>query len=301
MHREYAVDPQSLTDIGSLVALIQSFENHPERLVADCPKKWANDVLSAITALKHQDVMPIQRHSLKEKLRKLVHENLCRNRRTDIWHRNAETWLSYAEREHMAKPFDAILSDGKPTIATGVTYPIKGLWMNAPVCWTQARQQHVNRTASQIVSMALPLLRVSKRVMLVDPYFCFTYPNWGNYKPLLVELINRLVGFPGVSTVRAIEIHTSNRYGGLQALMDKEVLPLLPRDFKVVCKSWPQSEMHDRFILTDVGGLFLGHGLGVFQLDGGHQVLVSALERETLKRELSKLDKPSSESAEVEK
>ena len=300
MHREYAVDPQSLTDIESLVQLMHSFENHPERLVADCPKRWANDVNAAVTALKDQNIGPIHRLSLKEKLKKLVRENLCRVRKADTWQRSSETWLTYAEREHSIKEFDAIISDSSPADAANTTYALKSLWMKAPECWAQTRQQHVGRKATEIVSAAFSLLRISKRVVLVDPYFCFTNPNWANYKPLLIELINQIANLPAGSTNRTVEIHTSDRYENIQALMDREVLPLLPENLKVVCKTWPHSEMHDRFILTEVGGLSLGHGLAV-QRDEGSQVLISALERETLKRELAKLNQQPVEVAQVEK
>jgi hypothetical protein len=288
MHREYAVDPESLKEYSNLRTLFESFVGSHSRLISDCPRNWHREVLNAINQLKDGGVGPIKRKGLKIELQKLYSTNVCKNRVVDPWSRQV-SWLRYAEQEHEKVAFDAILSSGTPENAVHPVYPIDELFFKSPACWYEPNQAHVKRLAPEIIAMAFSMLRVSKKIILVDPYFWFTQPRWDNYRPLLVELFRVIGSLNFNQGVRKLEIHTSDRYAKAEGFLHSHVLPLMPKGIVVQCKIWPKAEMHDRFILTDVGGVFLGQGLGEFELSAEEEVLVGLLERETFRKELGKL------------
>jgi len=59
--------------------------------------------------------------------------------------------------------------------------------------------------------------------------------------------------------------------------------------------------MHDRFILTDIGGICLGQGLDEVKYDASAKVLALALEHKTYKKEYSKVRGTPQSSASVKK
>ncbi|MEM1189964.1 MAG: hypothetical protein AAGI72_15640 [Pseudomonadota bacterium] len=289
MHREYAVDPESLSDYSNLRTMFESFVGSQSRLISDCPRNWHREVLGAINQLREEGVGPNKRKGLKNQLQKLCRTNMCKNRTVEPWAREA-SWLCYAEVEHERYPFDAILSSGTPTDPDHPVYGLDELFFNCPSCWQEPNQAHVRRLAPEIVGQAMSMLRVSKRIVLVDPYFWFTQPRWDNYRPLLVELF-RVIGDLNFNRgVGRLEIHTSDRHSNAGGFLHTHVVPLMPRGISVQCKIWPKAQMHDRFILTDVGGVFLGQGLSEFELSGDEEVLIGVLERETFRKEAGKLD-----------
>lgn len=300
MHREYAVDPGSLSNYANLRALFESFVGSHARLISDCPRNWHREVLSVINQLKDEGVGPARRKGLKLQLQKLYQTNVCRNRPVDPWTRQG-SWLFYAEQEHEKAPFDAILSSGLPSDPEHPVYPLEDLFFSCPGCWQEPNQAHVKRLAPEIVMQAVSMLRLSRKIILVDPYFWFTQPRWDNYRPLLVELFRQLGELNFNKGVRKLEIHTSDRHANAEGFLHSHVLPLMPEGITIQCKVWPKADMHDRFILTDVGGVFLGQGLGEFELSEDEEVLVGILERDTFRRELVKLQGKAVEDSSVEK
>lgn len=286
MFYEYAIDPEILSDLSNIKTFFESFRNRPSRLIADLPKKWIQDAYCAINRMPHEDCPPVMRKTLKENLRKLSTNNLCNNRAVEEWDRN-QGWVDYALTEHQKYPFSAILSsiDEDETV-----FSFSNLFYNIPAYWDSPAQLHLKRDANEMVTAIMPLLRVSKIVLLVDPHFSFTLPSWDRYKALLQKLIEVAGEFNYGKGISRIDIHTSDRRGNLQAQLTQKVTPLLPAGITVRCFQWPESDMHDRFILTDVGGIFFGHGLDEHTDNNLEEVLVSVLEHQAFKKEKSKLN-----------
>ncbi len=297
MHREYAIDPTSLTSIVSLRALFDYFEDNPSRLIADLPAKWQREVSVVINGLKDDGVRVVHRKTLKNKLQKLQ-RNVCKNRAIATWSRE-ENWLSRIEKEHARNPFDGILSSHSPENHESPVYALDNLLFDAPTFWSEPNQAHVKRTAAEIIGLSRSLLRVSKIVMLVDPYFSFSGAHWHDYRPLLEELfkINDQINF-GLGMSR-LEIHNSVKNTNSGGDLRSKVGPFKPQGLTVQRKTWAGEDMHDRFILTDVGGITFGRGLSEFIHSPDEDVLVSLLEPGTYKTEFAKLQGQPIERSEV--
>jgi hypothetical protein len=288
MFYEYAVDPAILTNISNVQAFFESFKNRPYRLIADAPKKWIREAYLAINCLPHDQCPPVMKKTLKENLNKLSKNSLCSNRSVDDWSRT-KSWLDYAAREHEKHPFSAILgTESAPELVP--VYCFSKLFFAAPPCWERVGQQHIKRNATSMVEAVLPLLKVSKQLLLVDPHFSLIQPNWERYKPLLKGFIQRASEFNFGKGIFKIEIHTSDERGGVQQELDAKVKSWLPEGMTVCCFQWPKKQMHDRFILTDVGGVSFGHGLDEFVEGRLKDVLVSVLDHQSYRTERVKLN-----------
>lgn len=297
MFYEYAIDPAILSDFERCRTFFESFKNRPSRLIADLPKKWIQEAFNAINQIPHEQCPPVRKKTLKENLKKILNINLCKNRLVEDWKRETNNWLEYAVNENSSYPFSAILGATGTSIPAPV-YVFDNLFFDSPDCWEKPEQQHIHREAKIIVETILPLLKVSKHLLLVDPYFSFVLPSWNNYRPLLIELFSKVSEFNYGRGISKIDIHTSDRHGGVQQDLDSKVKPLLPPGLSIVCSQWPAHQMHDRFILTDVGGVFFGHGLGEPTDEGIKQVLVGALDYITYKNEMAKVTgRPASQSS----
>lgn len=287
MFYEYAIDPEILSDLSNVRTFFESFRNRPARLIADLPKKWIQEAFFAINQIPQEECGPVMRKTLKENLKKLSENNLCNNR-TSGDRKREQVWLDYALEEHQKYPFSAILSsdiDAEETV-----YSISNLFYNIPAYWNSPTQLHVKRNADEMITAIMPLLRVSKIVLLVDPHFSFTLPSWDRYRAILQKLIELSGEFNYGKGISSIDIHTSDRKGGLQAQLNQKIKPFLPTGITIRCFQWPESQMHDRFILTDVGGVSFGHGLDEHTDNNLDEVLVSVLEYQAFKKEKSKLN-----------
>jgi hypothetical protein len=288
MFYEYAVDPAILSNITNVQAFFESFKNRPYRLISDAPKKWIQHAFLEINLLPHDQCPPVMRKTLKENLKKLSQNSLCSNRSVDNWSR-VKPWLDFAVIEHEKHPFSAIL--GTESASKSVPfYSFSKLFVEAPPSWEDSGQQHIKREATIIVDKLLPLLKVSKQLLLVDPHFSLILPNWDRYKPLLKELILRANEFNFGKGIFKIEIHTSDIRSGLQQQLEAKVKPWLPEGMIVSCSQWPEKLMHDRFFLTDVGGVFFGHGIDEYADERLEDVLVSVLNHQTYRNERIKLN-----------
>ncbi|MBT6584238.1 MAG: hypothetical protein HON77_08030 [Gammaproteobacteria bacterium] len=200
----------------------------------------------------------------------------------------AQGWEAYAVQENSPNAFSGIFV-AEPGARYGNVYPFDSLLVDCPECWMSGNQLHVVREAPVMVETAMPLLRISKTIKLVDPYFTFfDFETWDRYRPLLLELFNRSSEYNFGRGNDRLEIHTSDKWGSMAPQLRKFVDSELAAGCSIKVYHWPHSEIHDRFILTDLGGLSFGHGLDEHTFNNAREVLVTVLDRAAYKRELRK-------------
>jgi len=291
MFYEYAVAPAIFTNPSNLQSFFECFKNRPYRLISDTPKKWVQDAFHAINQLTHDQCPPVMKKTLKNHLQKLSKTSLCNNRTIEDW-KKTDNWVDFVVNEHNKFPFAAIL--GSESVSKPVrVFSFSDLTFYAPESWELGGQQHIKRDGAMIVETVLPLLKVSKQLFLVDTYFSFTPPSWNRYESLLKGLVEKAHECNFGKGIAKIEIHTSDKQKGVQKSLEFIAKPWLPKGIAIYCYQWPANQMHDRFILTDVGGISFGHGLDDFADDRLEDVLISVLEHQVYKNEKTRLsDKP---------
>ena len=125
----------------------------------------------------------------------------------------------------------------------------------------------VTRTADQIVDALHAITAVSKEVDIVDPYFDLR-PTKGNYLATLVALLARLAGHPGQTKAIRIHFRDHDTRPSSEVLArdgSAQVRGLLPPGYRIELYAWSEKQggedFHDRYVLTDLGGIMIGAGL----------------------------------------
>jgi hypothetical protein len=259
MLSEYAVEPAAIgSDWKIFKDLIDRFGADKGRLISRLPTRWEKKV---IEAAKNAGVPDIRIASMVERLRESKHKAVDFLRTYD----QSTNWIANALREHAQRPFRAIIcgagspacieamqpddcSDGHPLFGTAIS-------------------RDVVKTAEEIAGALHLITAVSREVDIVDPYFDLR-PSKGNYLGPLVSLLAKLGASPGQP--KAIKIHF--RYHESRpppALLARDsaaqIKGRLPRGYCLELYAWSQmqggEDFHDRFVLTDLGGVMIGAGL----------------------------------------
>lgn len=276
MHQEYAVEPSAVAaDWTTFRYLIEKFGFDRGRLISRFPIKWEKKV---IAEAKRNEVPEIQLASIIERLR-----NAKRTRIADFGrgYRSDLNWIDNALLEHGNKPFHAIIHEGE-ILPDEFCISIAGLdeeeeLVKAP------QSQSIRRTSADIAAALLPLSITAKEIDIIDPFFELL-PREGDYIGPLTTLLELMVQ-SGCSNGN-IRIHwrwhedrnkrpDSQRYS---ELLPAHIEGLVPKGYVLQLYQWEEKsggeDLHDRFFLTDCGGLNLGAG---FSADGAHQTVTISL------------------------
>lgn len=284
MFHEYAIDPSLLSDVFNCERIFASFKPEQGRILSDVPRKWHEAAFQAINSIPHDRCQPVMKKTLKNALRKLLQEDLCVNRNCRSWDKQAETWIQYAADRNAEYPFAAILA-GEASEEPVKAYALSQLLISHPECWGEATQIPVPREASEIVDALMPLFRMSRRIELVDMHL---YPGEAASRRVLVQLLQRVEEFNFGRGVKRIVVHSSDHRKDMQSALTTHLMRHLPTDFVLEYKLWPISVEHDRFALTDVGGIDLGHGFDEAKPGRATEVRMSLLTHEERKRLIAK-------------
>jgi len=280
MMYEYALDPRLLADINNCRTIFDNFKPEQGKVISDVPRQWIREAYREIQTIEG----PVLRKTLKLHLKKLLDKSLCDGRYQFTWDRYNESWAGYVARVNQSYPFSAVISESS-SVDPLDTYSLSDLFHTAPACWNAPTQIMVKRSASDIVDALMPLLCISRHIILIDRHI---YP--GNTRSLRVlrELIKRSDLFNFGRGIKKIQIHSSNHRMDYQQSLEQHLLPHLPSDFEVSASLWPKAVEHDRFLVTEVGGIDLGEGFNEQNKQDTDEVKLSLVSHDIRKRLISK-------------
>jgi hypothetical protein len=215
--------------------------------------KWKRAVYDAATeaGLSQEDFKRI------EELFRLLSENKCR--RTDSVYDGLLSWLENAEREFDRKPFAAILASTNPrahrAIIAGDALDTSDQRWGCPTGMTVERKP-------EVLAAALSAMLVNCRMLhLVDPHFG---PENARHRRVLEALMGLLASngvAPAVVRVHCLKKSTLEFFEASA----KEMATRLPTTTTVQFARWEQrhggDRIHNRYVLTDLGGVSLGVGI----------------------------------------
>ena len=232
------------------------------RVVTQYPRKWKKQVWEAFEANFGQSAREDDRERITELLIQLTMPEV---RRSNTEFDKQCTWLENAEEENTRHPFHAILAynpSDNPQIVCGEDVLPE---MDPPPLWSVPREIPVQRTAASMATHLEPMLRCATRILFIDPHFRARPDRWQEPLRKFLEII-----CDGSREV-TLEYHVSACYTKAPPWNDfldecKEVLPhLIPRNFALTVRRWKDwdvdEELHDRYILTDIGGVAIPKGL----------------------------------------
>lgn len=259
---EYAIEPAVVVEwakkrkYGKII--FENFGLGNQRFMAEFPKlkNWRKQFC-------HAAGNDIEKTSLVELYMHLKEKRVQRN--SDDYDGN-NSWLENAEKENKRRPFRAILAVENPTRNNHVFQNnLLGDWPDEK--WSaSSRSKTVSRKAKEMAAAISSMLQNSREIKFIDPHFWPTEKRW--LEPLTAFLKNCVGSIPSPGG-KKIEIHTTcdpeKRPFDFFKEKCRKKLKHLPKGITITFKVWKQREggekLHNRYVLTDIGGVSFGTGL----------------------------------------
>ena len=206
----------------------------------------------------------LKRTKMVERIKKLDDRMLPRQHE---WNPEKD-WLTNAEDEHEERPFHAILAKENPR---SKDFVLEGddVEDDTPRFKIEGNIT-IPRSARKIATLVAPVLQHAEEILLIDSNFG---PENSRHRHLMKKFLAAAISGRGTSPLKRVEIHLKEKaiknkkqsaaFFRSQAL---EKLPhLIPECMNVRLVRWSDGDsndrFHNRFILTDRGGLQFGDGL----------------------------------------
>lgn len=284
---EYAVDPEiTRRDFTALQHLFGLFGLDRGRYISQLPKRdWLRMAYLATEGRPELERARIEILLKRAKASKLFAYGRCYDANLP--------WLPNTHAAHMVRPFQAIIaSDPDPAVPAHVELDVVDEDHELLACSHTCR---VPRTAANLAEKLAPLALIGKRLALIDPFLDLRNTRGQDFRAIIRELLSALAA-AGREAV-TLELHwRSHDSRPPEALVLKNArtwcVGIIPNGFKLELYEWVEREggedFHDRFFLTEAGGIMSGAG---FEDAGVHeQVQLSLLSSEDAASHLADLD-----------
>ena len=268
MLHEFAVEPKLLGTWESFHYLHEKFGVPKARLIAEFPKKWRKMVHEAA------DNFSVRQRKILEEWLADKGAFLVPSGRD---YAMPDNWLESAESAHAEKPFHAILACENPRANPAV------LSADSPITethhlFTCPHECAMPKKLAGYLAVSSSLLRHSREIIFVDPYFK-AEKKWG--EPLREML--RCIPVEPTKLKYCVNISPNGESQDFRVSELKEKLPrFIPKNFSlniVMIEKVLGHDTHNRFILTERGGLKFPWGLDV--LEGSPEDIVNLMDKDT--------------------
>ena len=259
---EYALEPELVatwTDRRDCRYFKESFGVGQGRLVSRYPKRWKKLVWNASVGAGE-----FERKRLEVLLDHLSEQML--RRKNHNWDSDSGGWIENAEQEHQRCPFHAIFARTNPKNQPQVLTE-SDLDLGEPKLWAVRDMLVVVRKAKEMADAVAPLLRSCTEAIFIDPYFC---PQTTRYRRSFEAFLERMVRDRPGGIPKRIEVHTAAADDHGKEKWYREVCKgklhrSIPHRIRVKVRRLKQKQdgekLHNRYILTDLGGVTFGTGL----------------------------------------
>ena len=259
---EYALEPTLLDNWKDIRYFKDQCGAEKGRLISEYPYKWWRAVFEAI---RLSSSLPVEKHKMKEALRNIVKYKLFR-RQGILWD-DRLPWLDNARAEHKRVNFHAIISKncGGDDESNCI---LMGEHVNdSKLLWKCSQSVTIERNAAKMATEVAPVLELSTHIIFIDPYFD---PRKRRFRNPLIEFLKVLSMRKNGVPLQRLEYHVSDEEEETEfkSWLDTYLRPQLPPGLTVAFCRWNKGDMHNRFILTNIGLLQFGIGLDEY-IGGG--------------------------------
>jgi hypothetical protein len=273
---EYAIDPKSLNNWHRLRFIADAVGVPHGRLISDFPGSWSRTVTQSFVG------SPIEQARLLSQYQKIKPHLIPSAGR--VFDGERKDWLSNAESAHESLPFRAIVAAENPRshLRVLIIDDIDG----TTELWRTSHSLPVPRDAAELADTASLLLQIASDIVFVDPNFVPTSRFLRPFEQFLQRLLgNRNKAAPRVRLIVKEDddhAHTGDTFeqNCLNALAKLIPSSLTCELVRVREKSAPAEKLHNRYVLTDWGGIDFGVGLDDDDRVGGQSDDVHLLEKD---------------------
>ena len=292
MIHEYALEPELVASWHDRLLgrfFIEQFGFGTGRVVSRYPRRWRRLVWDAFQAAFGAEAGEIERKRVEELLARLTAPEV--RRPGCVWD-DARAWLQNAERENERRPFYAILSRDNPRGQPDVVRA-DDILDGTPEAWLAPGSIVVERTAASMADGVGSMLLCATRILFVDPHFRATKPEFNRPLSAFLKIVR------AADSQAKIELHTADRadappWDSFRRECEDYLPRIVPRSLTLVVRRWKNrvggERLHNRYILTDLGGVQFGVGLD--DGDPGTTDDVTLLSAEAFRRRLEAYSGP---------
>ena len=254
MYKEVSFDPSCMGSMEYYCLVRQHFGYDHGRYISADAKEWAKE---AIKSVKQSGLQPVKQKSIKNYLNKLA---MSKGR--DAFHLTADrqgivknTWLTWHNTQIGLRPFSFAVSESSEIECIGIDDINDG-------CddWYLSRSISIDRHAKNIVDAVMPLIKISKTITIIDPYFILADNR------TLIELMSacQLYGVTDITVVTSMETLSASQ------LYNKYYQNINTKNISFRWIKAPDKFFHDRYFITDVGAIRSGQGFMEGDIKGSH-------------------------------
>lgn len=284
---EYALEPSLLRNWSDFRFLVSQFGFDRGRLIARYPKKWKRMVYESLTECKH-----VERSRIEEALRRI--DNRMIPRTACAWDPEFR-WLENAENEHSRRPFRAIIAETNsrkhPAVIAADTLDDTLEADELPMddvrrLWRADRSRIVKRNAVEMADAIDLFIRQADTILFVDKHFG---PENARHRIPFEEFLSRLDergsgAMPSLISVHCASISESAFF---RSQCEIRLCPLIPHGTRVGFHRWAADDLHNRFVLTDLGGVAFLEGLDQYMGNGRTDDVVILLDNRVARQLIS--------------
>ena len=275
---EFAIDPNLVATWGNpsdYRFFADKFGLGTARVMSEFPKlkNWRRQILKATSGAEDLELQRITA------LISLLTDKMIS--RPDTQYDGTISWLENAEFEHTRKKFHAILSTCNPRNHTDVMTG-ENLGVNSDKRWNLRIEKIVPREASEMSNSIVSMMSNCTIAILIDPHFG---PENPRHRRTLTEFLNALMQNRNNLPLIRVEIHTKEKSSAefFKKECKANLSKCIPMNIRVKLVRWKQrlggEKLHNRYILTDIGGVKFTIGLDDGQ--AGETDEITLLPRET--------------------
>lgn len=283
MLQEYALDPSLLSRWSDFRFFVGHFGFDRGRLIVRYPKRWKRLVYESLT-----NCGDVERSKIVEAL-SFIDDRLV-PRRSDTWNPSRD-WLTNAEIEHASQPFWAIIAQSNPRTHTSViigddVHDVVD-WDKLPVddpkrLWKAYHSRIIKRNAKDMADAIELFVQHADEVLFIDKHFG---PENQRHRLPFQEFMLRLNGRSNGSMPSRMEFHCSKRSEArfFETECQSRLTGMIPNDVKMRFIRWDVDDLHNRFVLTELGGIAFLEGLDQFMGSGREEDVVVLLDKDVAK------------------
>ncbi len=280
MIHEYAVDPNSLSSFNEIWQALEQFGVENGRLVVECPKRWWAIVKQNLE--QAQETLPAEEFKvLEDRCHNLRHSGKLTRRRGLQFDGQQASWIRGLATEHSTRPFRAAIQLNTEDRSVDIPVLSRFDLHDGNPLWQVERSVYVSRDEHELAVAAIPLLAISTDMLFIDPYFSAEPRHCIGLSAMLNGAIK------GGAKPQRLEVHTKTTAATPHLSEQIHLLVVAKvRDCPAITVvRWTQREggerLHDRFILTDRGGLEIPGGTDGSRKTVGESTNVHLLNQRT--------------------
>tara|TARA_B100001093_G_scaffold466023_1_gene484135 strand:- start:122 stop:1078 length:957 start_codon:yes stop_codon:yes gene_type:complete len=274
MIKEFAVDLDVLSDYDFLKNHFNDFGVPNGRLIYQIPgkKDFKSALWKCVKAKYEHDPQKLKDFELRICGQKVKPKHLCKmvpasasfSKKWDT----VSNWLEYfysSEKDIC----DVVLTKGEPPKRDSRVLNPNKMWKDEEPYYCETSTT-IPRTSDSFAKVSAPIVRSAKWIVIIDPYWFHYSKQYLNLLSLILEKRanpSAPLKYITVNTLKAKFASDYEKYNS--KTVQKGYLENnrnLPSKTKVTFNLWEtvtgKDKFHDRFLLTDVGGLIFSAGLG---------------------------------------